>query len=156
MAMAQLKPDEARTLHLSRTLRAPREQVFRAWTDPQQLIRWWGPEGFTVPACAIDARPGGAWRTTMRSPEGEDHIVSGVYREVLPPARLVFTWGWETEGPRGHETVVTIELCEAAGGTRLELTHEVFESETSRDQHRQGWSSCLDCLEQALAQGAIP
>ena len=110
MAMAQVKPDEARALRLSRTFRAPREGVFRVWTDPQQLIRWWGPEGFTVPACAIDVRPGGAWRPAMRSPEGKDHIVSGVYREVLPPARLVLT------------------CC----------------------------SSSLHCLEQALAEGAIP
>jgi uncharacterized protein YndB with AHSA1/START domain len=67
----------------------------------------------------------------------------------------VFTWGWETDGPRGPETVVTIELFEAPGGTRLELTQELFESEDSRDRHQQGWSSCLDCLERALAEDAI-
>ncbi len=155
MAMAKPKPDETRALHLSRILRAPRERVFRAWTDPAQLVKWWGPKGFTVPAWAMDVRPGGAWRTTMRSPEGKDHIVSGVYREILPPSRLVFTWGHETEGERGHETVVTIELFEVPGGTRLELSQEVFESVTSRAQHQHGWSSCLDSLEQALAEGAI-
>jgi uncharacterized protein YndB with AHSA1/START domain len=155
MAMAQPKRDENRILRLSRIFRVPRERVFRAWIDPEQLVKWWGPEGFTAPACALDVRQGGTWRTTMRSPEGKDHIVSGVYREILPPQRLVFTWGWETDGPRGHETVVTIELFEAPGGTRLELTHEQFESETSRDQHQHGWSGCLDCLEQALAEGAI-
>jgi uncharacterized protein YndB with AHSA1/START domain len=154
MAMAKPKPDEG-VLHLTRILRAPRERVFRAFIDPAQLVKWWGPMGFTVPACAMDVRPGGAWRTTMRSPEGKDHIVSGVYREIRPPVRLVFTWGWETEGPRGHETVVTIELFAASGGTRLELRHEVFESVTSRDQHEHGWSGCLDCLEQALAEGTI-
>jgi uncharacterized protein YndB with AHSA1/START domain len=91
----------------------------------------------------------------MRSPEGKDHIVSGVYREILPPERLVFTWAWEGEGTRGHETVVTIELAETPGGTRLELTHEGFESETARDLHGEGWSGCFDCLEEALAAGAI-
>ena len=89
----------------------------------------------------------------MRSPEGKDHIVSGVYRDIVPPSRLVFTWGWETSGPRGHETVVTIELFEIAGGTRLELRQEIFESAESRGQHEYGWASCLERLEEALAAG---
>jgi uncharacterized protein YndB with AHSA1/START domain len=155
MAMARPKPDDALVLRLSRSFAAPRERVFRAFSAPGQLAKWWGPKGFTVPACTLDLRPGGAWRTVMRSPEGKDHIVSGVYREIVPPERLVFTWAWETEGERGHETVVTIELLETAGGTRLELTHERFETEDSLSQHRHGWSSCFDCLEEALAEGAI-
>ena len=166
MAMAQPQPNDTLILNLSRSFAAPRERVFRAFTSPAQLARWWGPKGFTVPACTLDVRAGGAWRTVMRSPEGKDHIVSGVYREILPPERLVFTWAWEEEGsagapparcrlPRGHETVVTIELFEISGGTRLELTHELFATEDSRNAHRDGWSSCLDCLEEALAEGAI-
>ncbi len=155
MAMVQPKPNDALVLRLSRSFAAPRDRVFRAFTAPSQLVRWWGPKGFTVPACTLDVRAGGAWRTVMRSPEGKDHIVSGVYREITPPARLVFTWAWEEEGARGHETVITIELFETPGGTRLELTHERFETEDSRNAHRDGWSSCLDCLEQALAEGAV-
>lgn len=157
MAMAKPTPDEARVLRLSRTFSAPRARVFRAWTEPAQLIKWWGPKGFSVPDYQMDVRPGGAWRTVMRSPEGRDHIVSGVYREIAPPSRLVLTWGWEEDGVRGHETVVTIELFEVSGGgTRLELTHEVFETEDGRNAHRDGWSSCLDCLEEALAAGTLP
>jgi uncharacterized protein YndB with AHSA1/START domain len=155
MAMAQPKPNDALVLRLSRSFAAPRERVFRAFTAPTQLVRWWGPKGFTVPACTLDVRVGGAWRTVMRSPEGKDHIVSGVYREIMPPERLVFTWAWEEDGARGHETVVTIEFSETPGGTRLELTHERFQTEDSRNAHRDGWSSCLDCLEEALADGAI-
>ena len=155
MAMARPQPDEAPILRLSRSFAAPRERVFRAFTAPAQMIKWWGPKGFTVPVCTLDPRAGGAWRTVMRSPEGKDHTVSGVYREILPPERLVFTWAWEEDGARGHETLVTIELFETAGGTRLELTHELFESESARDLHGEGWSSCLDCLEEALAQEAI-
>ena len=155
MAMAAARRDDDLVLRISRSFAAPRERVFRAFTAPAQLVKWWGPKGFTVPACTLDVRTGGAWRTVMRSPEGEDHIVSGVYREIAPPERLVFTWGWEEDGARGHETVVTIELFEAPGGTRLELTHERFETEDSRDRHRHGWSSCFDCLEAALAEGAI-
>jgi uncharacterized protein YndB with AHSA1/START domain len=103
----------------------------------------------------LDVRPGGAWRTTMRDPDGQDHIVSGVYRDIVPPSRLVFTWGWETGGPRGHETVVTIELFETPDGTRLELHQEVFESADSRGRHEHGWVSCFESLEEALASGAL-
>jgi uncharacterized protein YndB with AHSA1/START domain len=155
MAMVQSKPNDALVLRLSRSFAAPRERVFRAFTAPAQLVKWWGPKGFTVPACTMDVRAGGAWHTVMRSPEGKDHVVSGLYREIIPPERLVFTWGWEAGGARGHETIVTIELFEARGGTRLELTQEVFETEDASDQHRHGWSSAFDCLEQALAGGAI-
>jgi uncharacterized protein YndB with AHSA1/START domain len=155
MAMAPTKANDDLVLRLSRSFAAPRERVFRAFTSPAQLAKWWGPKGFTVPACTLDVRVGGAWHTVMRSPEGKDHIVSGVYQEITPPERLVFTWGWETEGQRGHETVVTIELSEIAGGTRLDLVHERFETEDSCNAHRDGWSSCLDCLEEALAEGAL-
>ena len=115
MTMAQPNTNEARVLRLSRSFAAPRERVFRAFTAPAQMVKWWGPKGWTVPACTLDARPGGDWHTVMRSPEGKDHVVSGVYRQVLPPERLVFTWAWEGDGARGHETVVTIELFESAG-----------------------------------------
>ena len=155
MAMAQPKPDDTCVIRMTRTFDAPRERVFRAWTEPEQLVKWWGPKGFTVPDHTIDVRPGGAWRTTMRSPEGNDHIVAGVYHEITPPERLVFTWGWETEGPRGHETVVTIELHERDGGTELQLTQELFENETSRDMHHQGWSGCMDSLDDALREGVV-
>ena len=115
MTMPQPKPHEGPVLRLSRSFAAPRERVFRAFTAPSQMVKWWGPKDWTVPACTMDARAGGAWHTVMRSPEGKDHIVSGVYREVLPPERLIFTWAWEADGARGHETVVTIELLETPG-----------------------------------------
>jgi uncharacterized protein YndB with AHSA1/START domain len=155
MAIAKPSQNDDMVLRLSRSFAAPRERVFRAFTAPTQLVKWWGPKGFTVPACTLDVRAGGAWSTVMRSPEGKDHVVSGVYREISPPERLVFTWGWEEDGARGHETTVTIELFETSGGTRLELTHERFQTDDSRDRHGHGWSSCFDCLEQALADGAI-
>lgn len=155
MTMAEARVDETRVLSLSRVFEAPRERLFRAWTEPERLARWWGPKGFTTPECAMDVREGGAWRTVMRSPEGKDHVVSGVYREVAPPSRLVFTWGWETDGPRGHETVVTIQLTEVPGGTRLDLSQELFESTDSRDHHGQGWASCFDSLEDVIAAGGL-
>ena len=71
MTMAQPTPADAPVLRLSRSFAAPRDRVFRAFTAPAQLARWWGPKGFTVPACTLDVRVGGAWRTVMRSPEGQ-------------------------------------------------------------------------------------
>lgn len=135
------------TLVLRRRFRAPREQVFRAWTVPEALVKWWGPGGFTVPLCEMDVREGGAWRTCMRSPDGNDYCVGGVYREIARPQRLVFTWAWEQGDPAGHETLVTVEFNEVADGTEIVLTHSGFASAEQRDQHNQGWSSSLDdCL----------
>jgi uncharacterized protein YndB with AHSA1/START domain len=136
---------------LERHFAARPERVFQALTDPAELVRWWGPEGFTVPECELDVRPGGAWRTCMRSPDGNLHCVSGVYREIVPPKRLVYTWSWETEGPP-HETLVTIELVARDGGTDLTLLHQGFKSDDSRDQHAGGWGGCFDSLVQYFAE----
>ncbi len=138
-------------LHIERHFAARPERVFQALTDPSELVRWWGPEGFTVPECELDVRPGGAWRTCLRNPKGSLHCASGIYREVVPPKRLVYTWSWETGDPR-HETLVTIELEPRDGGTDLTLRHQGFESDDSRDQHAGGWGGCFDCLVQYLSE----
>ena len=134
-------------LQLERLIAAPPERVFELWTEPEQLIKWWGPDTFDVPEHDIDVRPGGRWRTTMRSPDGNRFTVSGVYRTIEKPRRVVFTWGWDDEnGMRGHETEVTVTFEAAPGGTRMVLTQQAFESKDSRDKHSHGWSSSFDCL----------
>ncbi len=85
-----LLPTE-RELVLTRTLNAPRAKVFAAFTDPAQLAQWWGPAGFTNPACSADPRPGGSWQVVMRAPDGAEYPCGGVYLEIQPPLRLVFT-----------------------------------------------------------------
>jgi uncharacterized protein YndB with AHSA1/START domain len=135
-------------LRLERLIAAPPERVFALWTEPDLLVKWWGPEGFDVPVHSLDVRNGGRWRTTMRSPEGKLHTVSGVYRVIEPPRRLVFTWGWDDEqGRRGHETEVTVTFESAPGGTRLVLQQQAFQNKESRAQHSHGWESSFDCLE---------
>ena len=135
------------TLVIERVFNAPPAEVFAAWTDPAVLTRWWGPEGHTTPECAMDVRPGGAWRTKLIGPDG-DHIVSGVYREIAPPSRLVFTWGWQQEdGTRGHETEVAITFQPVAAGTRMRLVQSLFLSKEQRDMHNWGWTSSLNDLE---------
>jgi uncharacterized protein YndB with AHSA1/START domain len=139
------------TLVIERVFSAPPAEVFAAWTDPSVLIRWWGPEGHTTPECDMDVRPGGAWRTKMVGPDG-DHIVSGTYREIAPPSRLVLTWGWQqADGSRGHETEVAVTFKAVAGGTRMRLVQSLFVSKEQRDAHNMGWSSSLNDLERMLA-----
>src|SRR6266705_2898847 len=89
--------DPERTLVIERVFKASPERMFKAWTDPAVLVTWWGPVGFTTPECQVDLRAGGAWRTVMRAPDGRTHPVSGVYREILPPKRLVITWARSEE-----------------------------------------------------------
>ena len=143
-----------RVLVIDRVFKAPPERVFAAWTHPAILVKWWGPQGYHTPECAMDMREGGAWRTVMRNAEGAAHIVSGVYREIAPPHRLVLTWGWEQEdGSRGPETTVELDFEPAPDGTRLRLRQHVFNTTENRDGHRMGWTSGLDKLDALLAAG---
>lgn len=136
-------------LHLEREFKAPPERVFAAFTDPALFAQWWGPEGMACPVCEIDLRVGGQWRTCMRGTMGE-HWVSGVYREIAPPRRLAFTWAWEENGVRGHESIVELDFVAAGGNTRLVLNHRRFDGAASRDNHSHGWSSSFTCLDQFL------
>ena len=108
-------------LTISRTFDAPRDVVFKAWTDPAQLARWWGPHGFTNPVCEIDPRPGGAIHIVMHGPEPYgDNPMTGVFREVVPPERLVFTTTpLDKDGTPMFETVSTVTFEEDQGKTRL-------------------------------------
>lgn len=139
-------------LVLERVLDAPRRLVFQLWTAPEHAARWWGPRGFTLLACAMDVRPGGAWRRVMRSPEGTVHVKRGMYREIAEPERLVFTYtDEEPDGSLGPETLVIVTFAEAAGKTRLTLRQTGFASAATRDGHRAGWTTCLERLADHLA-----
>jgi uncharacterized protein YndB with AHSA1/START domain len=144
-----------RELVITRLFDAPRQLVFKVWTDPSHLVRWWGPQGFTSTIIgAIDIRPGGAYRIHMRGPEGDDHWSQGVYREVVEPERLVMAGAWtDAQGkPTSPETLLTVTFEEHQGKTKLTLHQALFESVTARDAHQGGWSSSLDRLAEYLAQ----
>ena len=147
-AATQTMPD--RVLQLVRHYPNPRDRVFAAWTQPEQLIKWWGPKGVHIPRYRMDVREQGEWETTMRNADGGEFFVSGKYLEISPPSRLVFTWAWRNDGVRGHETTVTVEFTESGGGTEVTLTQTQFESNESRDLHNEGWDSSLDCLAEYL------
>lgn len=148
---ASTEPQET-VLVITRVFEAPRALVFKAWSEPEHLVRWWGPVGYTVPSCELDCRPGGIFRCVMRSPEGKENRLRCVFREVLAPELLVFTWAWlDEDGNAGHETLVTLTFEEQGAKTKLSLHQEAFESITARDQHQGGWTGCLDSLGDYLA-----
>jgi uncharacterized protein YndB with AHSA1/START domain len=141
-----------RVLVVERTLDAPRSLVFKAWIEPQHLLRWFGPRGFKTPSYTLDLRLGGGWRCCMVSPAGVETWVRGVYREILEPERLAFTWAHEnTDGTLGHETLITITLADLGDKTRLTLRQGTFESVEARNDHGNGWRSSFERLAEYLA-----
>lgn len=140
-------------LTIQRTVAAPRSVVFQVWTQNEHLKRWCCPTGFSIPFSEGEVRPGGTFRTCMRSPAGEDHWLGGTYLEIVPEERIVFTHAWQDEAGRSdHETTVTITLEDAGEGrTRLTLHQAYFTSEASRAGHESGWNETLDELERYLA-----
>lgn len=136
-----------RELIITRVFDAPRRLVFKAWTEPEHLARWWGPKGFALVSCQAEVRPGGAWHRTMRSPEGSLIRKHGVYRDVVAPDRLVFTYvSDDPVGNPGPETLVTVTFADDGGKTRLTLRQALFGSVAERDAHKIGWTSCLECF----------
>jgi uncharacterized protein YndB with AHSA1/START domain len=141
-----------RELVITRVLDTPRELVFKAWTEPEQVARWWGPKGFVTTFCEMDIRPGGAYRVGMHSPQGTHHVRRGVYREIIEPERIVLTYAWEdAEGRPGHETLVTVTFTKHRTKTKLTLHQALFETVTARDSHQVGWTSCLERFAEYLA-----
>ena len=148
--MENVFPNPDLMLQIRKTLPATPERVFRAFTDVEVLKKWWGPEGFTTPMAELDVRVGGSYRIAMKPPEGEVLFLSGVYREVVPPEKLVFTWNWEGEGAAMGESLVTVEIHGRGEMTELVVTHEAFPSIEVRDQHDQGWTSHLNRIASAV------
>jgi uncharacterized protein YndB with AHSA1/START domain len=140
-----LKPP-GQELVLTRDLKAPREKVFAAWTDVRQSSIWWVPKDCTLVSCEMDVRVGGKWRRAMRGPNGNVITKYGVYREVLPPERLAFTYNSDyANGTIDPETLVTVTLEELGDGrTRLTLTHSGFWDEASKVSHIGGWTGVME------------
>lgn len=143
------------SLSLQRVFDAPRPLVWKAWTTPEMLVLWLGPVEWPAVSASQDLRVGGAWRACLRSPEtGQDLWQGGVYREIVPPERLVFTFRWDESHEDGPpvDTLVTVEFAELPDGrTRMDFTHGGLKSEQSLAGHRHGWSSTFERLEAFLA-----
>jgi len=115
----------------SRIMDAPPELVFKAYTDPELIPRWWGPRRYATTVNKMDLRPGGVWRFVHRAADGGEYAFNGVYREIVPPKRLVYTFNYE--GAPGHEAVETVTFEEAEGGKTRMTDHLLFETREERD-----------------------
>lgn len=154
-------------LVLARVFDAPRERVWRAWTEPEEFKRWWGPKGYTIPSCTIDFRVGGSFLYCMRSPDGKDYWATGAYREIVPLKKLVCTdsfanakgdvvpateYGMNADIPL--EMLVTVTLENLGGKTKLTLRHAGIPVGPDLDGAQQGWSESFDKLAASLARGS--
>ena len=148
--MEQAKLREKPSLTLTRSYPVAPEKVWRAWTDPQALRKWWGPgNNEPVSLAELDVRVGGRFRIVFGGPDGKAHECAGIYREVVPNRKLVFTWTWPNSTPE-RESLVTVTLRAAGTGTELVFLHEQFFDEKVRDDHQLGWSGSFDKLERFL------
>lgn len=136
------------SLTIKKRLTAPPALVFAAWTDPEMLMHWFGPDHCTVFHAEADVRVGGRFRVQMRATDGEVHDVSGTYLVVEPDARLEFTWAWITMPER--ESRVTVTLKPDGEDTILTLLHEKFTDEAAREGHQYGWTQAIGKLERML------
>lgn len=136
------------SLQVSRLINADPATVFRAWTEPHHLAEWSCPESATVADIQVDLVLGGQYRIRMQSADGTTHTAVGRYREITRPRRLAYTWDWEEQDSRVGETLVTVEFTDLGGTTEVVLTHEFFPSTQAKTSHEQGWTSCLNRLEQ--------
>ena len=157
--------EQAEQVLITRVLDAPRDVVFKTWTDCNRLMSWWGPKGFTTPFCKTDPRPEGVFHYCMRSSEGKDYCGKSVYREIVEPERIVFTdafadaegnqvspahYGMSASHPA--ETLVTVTFAEHEGRTKLTLRHSILESVEERGGTQQGWTEMFDQLAAYVAK----
>ncbi len=139
---------DATTLVIERVIAATPERVFRAWTESGELARWFGPENFSTRVVENHVEPDGRYAFVMTSPDAEEFELSGQYREIVPPTKLVMTWKWSTDD---YDTLVTVEFRADAQNTLLRLTHEGFPGADEVTRHDQGWTSTINDLERHLA-----
>jgi uncharacterized protein YndB with AHSA1/START domain len=137
------------SLTLKRRLNAAPEKVYAAWAQPAKLTQWFGPDSGAVTKAELDLRVGGSYAIVFHTEDGEEHHVSGVYREVVPNQKLVFTWAWRSTPER--ESLVTILIKPDGDGSLLTLLHEQFFDEAARDRHEFGWTGSLNKLERLFA-----
>jgi uncharacterized protein YndB with AHSA1/START domain len=137
-------------LNLECTLDAPPEEVFRMLTESTELVKWWGPQDFTIPAAELSLTEGGRYRFRMAPPDGEPFHLSGEFLEIDPPWHLVYTFLWEEPTPDDRETVVDLSLGSTGEATRLVLSQGPFLTDERLELHRSGWTESFEKLQAVL------
>jgi uncharacterized protein YndB with AHSA1/START domain len=138
-------------LQMKRVLPAPPSRVFKALTEPDDLVHWWGPNGFTTPGIELDLRVGGVYRFAMQPPDGDLFYLTGEFREIDPPARVSYTFRWEDPDPDDRETLVTLSLRSLGDDAELEFTQGEFATEARRELHENGWTDSFARLQGVLS-----
>ena len=146
------KDNHSVTLVVRETIRATPERLFEAWTRPEQLMQWWGPEGVTCSAAEVDLKVGGNYRIANRFPDGKLLWITGSFEAVEPPHRLVYTWSIGVES--GVTERVTVSFEARGEATEVVVTHERIRDTAQRDMHEQGWRGCLAGLKRYLDAGS--
>jgi uncharacterized protein YndB with AHSA1/START domain len=139
-------------LEIERVLPAARPIVWRAFTEPDELAKWWGPSGFSIPSLEFDARGGESYRIEMQPPEGDAFYLRGEFRGVAPPARLGYTFAWEDPDPDDVENLVRLTFQEVGESTEVLLNQAPFKTEARRELHHNGWNDSFDKLEHVLSR----
>ena len=152
---AATKVDKPR-LTLVREFEAPPEAVWHAWTEPEALKHWFGPDAGAVSLAQADVRVGGRFHVVFKTLDGEQHDVSGAYREVVPNRKLVFTWAWISTPERISQVTLLFKPTtkDKKRGTELTLLHEQFFDLAARDGHERGWTGTMEKLARYLLQAA--
>jgi uncharacterized protein YndB with AHSA1/START domain len=144
--------EEKPVLQMNRVIAAPCERVFAAWTTPEAIKIWFGPETCRVLDAQVDLRFGGEYCFHLSDKKMGELRLRGQYREVTPPSKLIYTWSWEGNSELELESsIVSVEFSEVGGSTEIRLTHEQLPNAEARDDHGQGLSGTLDKLEKYLA-----
>jgi len=141
-------------LEMERVLPKPRAVVFAAFSDPNALVKWWGPKGFTVPSLDFQARVGETYRIEMQPPQGDPFYLTGEFREVDAPARLAYTFMWEEPDPDDVQTVVGLSFRDLGESTEVAFTQGPFKTEARRALHRDGWTDGFVKLERLISTQA--
>ena len=143
------------SLELRRVMPAAPPVVFGAVAEADQLAKWWGPRGFTIPSLTFEPRAGDRYRIEMQPPEGDPFYLSGEFREVDPPSRLAFTFAWEDPDPDDAEYLAELSFRDLGGSTEVVLVQGPFRTEERRELHRGGWTDSFDKLEELVAGGRL-
>src|SRR3954449_7824321 len=143
------------TLEIGRVLRARPSVVFRAFSDPDELAKWWGPQGFSTPSLELHARVGAGYRIEMQPPQGAPFYLSGEFRAGDPPARLAYTFAWEDPDPDDLDTLVDLSFRDVGASTEVALRQGPFRTEARWRLHRDGWAHSFDKLERLLCAAQI-
>jgi uncharacterized protein YndB with AHSA1/START domain len=153
--MEKRHKEKSHSLKIVRTFETSPEVVYRAWTNPEVIKKWFAPTDLTTPIAEVDLKVGGKYRIGMKSPEGELYVATGTYREIMPNEKLRFTWRWETSPSDPSDTLVTVEFKKSGKHAKLVFTHEDFATEELAKEHREGWGGALSKLSKIITKGGI-